>query len=155
MDPNFYRFRSVWLLGVRPATVYEALERFEDYPRWWPEVRRLRLVDEECCEVTCRSVLPYDLTFLLRPARRDPDAGVLEASMSGDLNGFSRWRIRDHPEGSRLVFEEEVTVHKRLLCRLAPVARPAFRANHAVMMRHARAGLAAYLAGLRVDAGVG
>jgi hypothetical protein len=152
VDLNFYRFRSVWLLGVGPRSVYEVLARFEDYPGWWPEVRRIRLVGEESCEVTCRSALPYDLTFVLRPTRRDPDVGVLEASMTGDLEGFSRWRISEHLSGSRLVFEEEVTAHKRLLRRLAPVARPAFRANHAIMMRHARSGLEAHLAGPRVDA---
>jgi hypothetical protein len=43
------------------------------------------------------------------------------------------------------VFEEEVTVNKRLLRVLAPVARSLFRANYSVMMKHAQAGLARYL----------
>jgi hypothetical protein len=43
------------------------------------------------------------------------------------------------------VFEEEVTVTKRSLRWLAPLARPVFRANHAAMMRHGRAGLTAHL----------
>jgi hypothetical protein len=145
VDRNFYTFRSEWSVDASPATIYRALERFERYSEWWPEVRSIRLVGAESCQVTCRSMLPYDLTFVLRPSRRDPGAGVLEAAMEGDLEGFSRWTISDGSSGSRLVFEEEVTVNKRLLRVLAPVARSLFRANYSVMMKHAQAGLARYL----------
>ena len=148
MDWNYYRFRSGWDLDVPAGLAYVALERFEDYPTWWPEIRHLRLVGEEACEVTCRSVLPYDLTFVLKPLRRDPEAGILEASMTGDLDGFSRWTISERVVGSHLLFEEEVQVNKRSLRRLAPIARPVFRGNHSIMMKHARRGLATYLAGV-------
>jgi hypothetical protein len=153
VDWNFYRFRSGWSIDVPADVVYTALERFEDYPGWWPEIRRLRLVGEEACEVTCRSVLPYDLTFVLQPSRRDPGAGVLEASMTGDLEGFSRWTISRRPTGSHLLFEEEVQVNKRSLRMLAPIARPVFRGNHSIMMKHARTGLATHLASLGFPAG--
>ena len=145
MDRNFYAFRSDWSVDATPNTIYRALERFESYSEWWPEVRSIRLVGAESCQVTCRSVLPYDLTFVLRPSRRDPGSGVLEAAMTGDLEGFSRWTISGGPSRSGLVFEEEVTVNKRLLRVLAPVARNLFRANHSVMMKHAQVGLATYL----------
>ena len=145
MDRNLYAFSSEWSVDAPPDAVYRVLECFERYSEWWPEVRSIRLVGMESCLVTCRSMLPYDLTFVLRPSRRDPGSGVLEAAMEGDLEGFSRWTISAGPTGSRLVFEEEVTVNKRLLRVLAPVARSLFRANHSVMMRHGQAGLASYL----------
>jgi hypothetical protein len=146
MDRNFYRFHSTWPVDATPRETYEALERFEDYSAWWPEVRAFRMLGPESCEVTCRSLLPYDLTFVLRPARRDPEAMILEASMVGDLEGFSRWTITATPSGAQLTFDEEVTVRKRSLRLLAPVARPLYRANHSIMMRHARTGLSSYLA---------
>jgi hypothetical protein len=149
VDRNHYQFRSEWILQAPPAVVYEALERFEDYPRWWTEVRSFRLLTKESCEVTCRSVLPYNLTFVLRPSRRDRPAGVLEATMTGDLEGFSRWTLAAHPSGTRLVFEEDVRANRRLLRWLAPVARSVFRGNHAIMMRHGNTGLAQYLAAFR------
>ena len=40
-----------------------------------------------------------------------------------------------------------MVANKALLRRLAPIARPAFRANHALMMRHGERGLRTYLAG--------
>lgn len=140
-DRNFYRFRSEWCLDAAPRTTYSVLEQVFGYAAWWPEVRRARLVEADSCEVVCRSVLPYQLSIVLRPSRVDPESGVLEAAMDGDLEGFARWTVGSRPSGSHLVFEEEVTVTKRSLRWLAPLARPVFRANHAAMMRHGRAGL--------------
>ena len=91
-------------------------------------------------------MLPYNLVFESIQDRRDPDEGVLEARLVGDLDGFSRWT---NPLIAIVtaVFEEEVTATKALLRYLAPVARPAFRANHTLMMQHGQAGLRVYLAG--------
>ena len=43
----------------------------------------------------------------------------------------------------------EVLARKALLRRFGAVARPAFKANHTLMMRHGERGLATYLAGVR------
>ena len=106
-------------------------------------------VDEDTFRIRVRSVLPYDLRITSSRVRADPDARVLEARLTGDLTGFSRWLISDAGNGSRLVFEEDVVANKALLRRLGVVARPAFRANQALMMRSGRRGLRAYVAGLR------
>ena len=45
------------------------------------------------------------------------------------------------------MFEEQVDARKEPLRKLALVARPAFRADHALMMHHGRQGLGVYLAG--------
>lgn len=142
---NFYRFRSEWCLDASPRTTYSVLEQVVGYAEWWPEVRRAGLVEADSCEMVCRSVLPYQLSIVLRPSRVDPESGVLEAAMDGDIEGFARWTVGSRRSGSHLVFEEEVTVTKRSLGWLAPLARPVFRANHAAMMRHGRVGLTAHL----------
>ncbi len=139
----------MWPVAAPPEEAYRALREIEDYPAWWPEVRSVTRVDEATYDMVCRSTLPYDLAFRTVRSREDPKGRVLEAQMTGDLDGFSRWTVVDAPAGSSLVFEEQVEARKGLLRRLGPVARPAFVANHAVMMRHGRAGLRAYLAGLR------
>ncbi len=144
-DRNFYRFRSEWCLDASPVTTYSVLEQVVGYAEWWPEVRRACLVEAGSCQVVCRSVLPYRLSMVLRPSRVDPESGVLEAEIDGDLEGFARWTVGRRRSGSHLVFEEEVTVTKRSLRWLAPLARPVFRANHAAMMRHGRVGLTAHL----------
>jgi hypothetical protein len=145
VDPNHYRFRTCWRLTVPADDAYSALEDVRQYPRWWPEVTLGQQIDDESCEMCVRSVLPYSLSFVIRQARRDPVGRFLEATMSGDLEGFSRWTVMAAPSGSMAVFEENVVARKPLLRRLAVVGRPAFRANHALMMRSGKRGLDALL----------
>jgi hypothetical protein len=152
-DRNRYVFRSEWPLEAPLDDVYAALAELADYPSWWPEVRTVRPVSDTTFELVCRSLLPYDLAFSSRRTRMDRDQGVLEAALEGDLSGFSRWTISKVPLGTLAVFEEEVTAEKALLRRLGGVARPAFKANHRLMMRHGRRGLRTYLAGMRLGRG--
>ncbi|MFI0789923.1 SRPBCC family protein [Streptomyces lydicus] len=141
-----YRFRSVWLLDAPPAVVYAVLERAESYPRWWPQVREVTPLDGASGTARFRSLLPYDLKVVATERVRDPGAGVLEMSMRGDLEGWARWTVRPGAGGTRAVFDQDVEVRRPLLRRFALVARPLFRANHALMMRAGRRGLAAWLA---------
>ncbi|MCX4583416.1 SRPBCC family protein [Streptomyces sp. NBC_01481] len=143
-----YRFRSIWDLTARPTAVFAVLERVEDYPRWWPQVREVTPLDELTGTARFRSFLPYELLVTARAERRDPAAGVLEVGMEGDLEGWARWTLSARGAGTRALYEQEVEVCKPLMRRLAVPCRPAFRANHAVMMRGGRRGLAAYLDGV-------
>ncbi|MEV5343880.1 SRPBCC family protein [Streptomyces sp. NPDC052676] len=145
MDWTHHRFRSLWRLPAPPDVVYAALERVEDYPRWWPQVREVTRLDEHTGIIRVRSVLPYDLTFTSREVRRDPAARVLEAALTGDVDGWSRWTVTPHGTGSLARYDQEVRVRKPLLRRLAVPGRPFFRANHRLMMRAGRRRLAARL----------
>ncbi|WP_406417419.1 SRPBCC family protein [Streptomyces sp. NBC_01614] len=151
MDWSHYRFRSLWALPAPPGTVYDLLEQAEGYPRWWPQVREVNRLDDTSGVITIRSVLPYDMTFTAREVRRERGAGVLEIAMSGDLDGWVRWTVTVAPDGSGTIarYEQVVDVNKPLLRRLAVPGRPVFRANHWLMMRSGRRGLAAHLARAR------
>lgn len=145
MDWTHYRFRSLWALSAAPAAVYEVLERAEEYPRWWPQVREVTRLDDTTGIIRIRSLLPYDLRFTARETRRDRAAGVLEIAMSGDIDGWARWTITAAGTGTLARYEQVVDVHKPLLRRFAVPGRPLFRANHRLMMRAGRRGLAAHL----------
>ncbi|WP_250289174.1 SRPBCC family protein [Streptomyces atroolivaceus] len=145
MDWNYYRFTSVWELPAPPDAVYAALQRAEDYPRWWPQVREVSRVDDVTATARFRSFLPYDLVLTLRQRRGDSVPRTLEAEMSGDLDGWARWTVVPHEGGSRIVYEQEAEVRKALLRRLAVPGRLVFRANHTLMMRAGRRGLRAWL----------
>lgn len=123
MDRNFYRFRTEWPLSAPPDDVFRALAELDDYPTWWPEVRAVRRLSGDTRQLTCRSVLPYDLTLTSRPSRRDRRAGILEASLNGDLEGFSRWTIAASSGRTLAVFNEEVIA--TLPHRLRPGRPPA------------------------------
>ncbi|MET8982302.1 SRPBCC family protein [Streptomyces sp. NPDC004539] len=141
MDWTHYRFHSLWRLPAPVAAVYTALERAEDYPHWWPQVRSVTRADDTTGVVRIRATLPYTLTFTAREVRRDPVAGVLEISMSGDLEGWARWTLEAHGGGTLARYEQAVVVRKALLRVLAVPGRPVFRLNHRLMMRAGRRGL--------------
>jgi hypothetical protein len=145
MDRNHYRFHSRWALPGPPSAVYAALERAEDYPRWWRQVREVRRTDGTTGLLRVRSVLPYDLTFTAREVRHDPAAGVLEIAMTGDLDGWARWTVTAAGTGTLARYDQEVEVRKPLLRRFAVLGRPLLRANHRWMMSAGRRGLAAHL----------
>ncbi|EST21483.1 SRPBCC family protein [Streptomyces roseochromogenus] len=141
MDWNRYRFLSLWSLPAPPAAVYAVLERPEDYPRWWPQVRAVTRLDFGTGVLTVRSVLPYAVTFTARETRRDPDAGILEIAVSGDIEGWARWTVTAEGTGTLARYDQVVEVRKPLLRRLAVPGRPVFRLNHRLMMAAGRRGL--------------
>jgi uncharacterized protein YndB with AHSA1/START domain len=146
MGLHHYRFRTVWHLDARPGAVFAVLERAEEYPRWWPQVREVVPGGDDSGRVRLRSFLPYELRVTARALRREPGAGVLEIALGGDLEGRAGWRITPEGDGTRVVYEQEVEVRRRLMRLLALPGRPLFRANHTFMMRAGRRGLAALLA---------
>ncbi|MFE0644989.1 SRPBCC family protein [Streptomyces sp. NPDC058877] len=145
MDWCRYRFRCVWRLPAPPDAVYAVLERVEEYPRWWPQVREVVPLDDTTGAARFRSVLPYDLLVTARALRRDPVTRVLEVGLGGDLEGWARWTLAPEGGGTRALYEQEVEVRARLLRVLAVPGRLPFRANHALMMRAGRRGLTARL----------
>jgi len=148
MDWCRYRFRSAWDVAAAPAAVYRVLERPDEYPSWWPQVREVRRTGDTTGTLRFRSALPYDLYVTAHATRQDPHAGVLEVAMYGDLEGWVRWTIRENGAGgTHLLFEEDVIVNKPLMRRLAVPCRLLFRANHALMMREGRRGLRSRLNG--------
>jgi hypothetical protein len=148
-DPNFYLFRNTWSLDCPPAEAYEMLREVTEYTRWWPEVKEAHALGDGRYSLRARALLPYSLRFVGERRVDDPDGHLLELAMTGDLEGFSRFRIEPSGSGSRIHFEEQVVANKELLRRLALVARPVFCANHWLMMRRGQAGLRTYAAGFR------
>ncbi|MGW7521363.1 SRPBCC family protein [Streptomyces sp. NPDC054796] len=142
---HHYRFRSLWRLAAPPDDVFAVLADAENYPTWWPQVRQVDGLDTRSGTARFRSLLPYDLLVTARESRRDPRTGVLEITMSGDLEGWARWTLLANARGTTALFEQEVEVRKQLLRLLAVPGRPLFLANHTLMMRAGQRGLRARL----------
>ena len=148
MSVNDYRFRSLWSLRATTGRVFSALVDLAGYPDWWPDIRDVTQVDDDTAEVTCRSVLPYSLRFRLHRAVEDEARGRVRVDMTGDLEGYVQGLVAEHrTAGALLAITQRVVVNQPVLRALAPVGRPVFRANHALMMWRGQRGLRAYLAG--------
>ncbi|MDF3299740.1 SRPBCC family protein [Streptomyces tropicalis] len=145
MDWNRYRFLSLWDLPAPPDAVYAALEQVEEYPAWWPQVREVRRAGAESGILRVRALLPYELVVTAEQTLRDPAAGVLQAALSGDLVGWSRWTVAAGGRGTLARYDQVVDVTRPLLRRLAVPGRPFLRLNHRLMMASGRRGLAARL----------
>ncbi len=145
MADGQFVFRSEWRLPALPRRVYEVLAEVENYPRWWPQVRRAHRIDATSGELTCRSLLPYDLVFVMQQDLEDPEDLVLRASLTGDLRGTSQWTVTTDGDGARAIFDEDVSVGSGLLRAAGRLFRPALKFNHDLMMRAGEKGLRAYL----------
>jgi polyketide cyclase/dehydrase/lipid transport protein len=137
-----YVFHTEWLLARAPDEIYVALRDVARYPRWWPQVRGVRRLSETSGELRCRSLLPYELVFVISREIEDPHARVLSARQTGDLDGTSRWTVRDD---GIAVFDEDVVVRKPLVRVARRLARAALRFNHDLMMRDGERGLRRHL----------
>lgn len=140
-----FRFRSVWRLPAPPERVYSVLAAVENYPRWWPQVRRAHRIDAYSGELVCRSLLPYELVFVMHKECEDPDGLVLRATLSGDLTGTTQWTVTADGGGARAVFDEDVAVGSGLMRTAGRLLRPALKLNHDLMMRAGEKGLRAHL----------
>jgi hypothetical protein len=154
-DLTHYVFQSIWHVRAPVADILTVLDDLESYPAWWPEFREVRPLGGRHFEIVARSFLPYELRFFSEADGPDFDAGTIDARLSGDMEGTVRWTVQQAGDTCRLVYDQEVTTNKRLLNVLAPVARPGFRANHTLMMRHGQAGLRTYMAGYLRGSGTG
>lgn len=146
MDANFYRFRAVWTLQAQRQRVLTLLADPGTWPRWWPQIRTVQRAGPQAVTVRIRAPLPYSIAVTVHRTRQDPDAGVLEATLTGELHGWARWTL-DTPDSdlTRVTLQQEVVVRRRLLRRLSPLCRPLLRLNHAAMIRAGQRGLRKHL----------
>ena len=142
-----YQFESRWLQpGADVATVYDVLEDVAAYPAWWRSVPAVVRLAEDEALLLCRSRLPKTIRLVMRPLRQDRDAGVLHASLAGDLVGWSRFDLTAVPSGVVLHYTQQVDTPGRLMSLAGRLARPVLVWNHQQMMRALREDLATRLA---------
>lgn len=137
-----YCFEHRWTLPLPADHLFDVLADVEGYPAWWPQVRAVARIDDDSAHVVAQSWLPYSLDLVLTRGVEDRAAGVLEARLGGQLDGWARWSLRSTGTSSTVVhYVQEVTVRGRLVGAASRVARPLLVANHDAMMRGARDGL--------------
>jgi hypothetical protein len=133
-----YSFDGSWHVAAPLAEVRDAIVDLEHYPEWWPQVRAVASLGPDDAWVVCRSALPYNLDLVLHAVSRD--GPVLEVAVSGDLDGYVRWRLSEDALGTRMDLEQEVTV-SGLLGVASYALRPVLRWNHHRMITSCVAGL--------------
>lgn len=146
-----YAFVSDWQLAAPIDRVWDAITHSERYPQWFSYVTDSTLVregDETGVGAVTRSrwrtALPYGFVFESRITRVQPPH-LLELAATGDLEGGGRWELSEEDGATTVRYFWTVRTNKPWMNLLAPLARPAFGWNHAVLMRSGGEGLARYL----------
>jgi hypothetical protein len=134
-----YTFGGSWHVAAAMADVRATIVDLEHYPEWWPQVRAVASLGPDDAWVVCRSTLPYSLELVLHAVSRE--GSVLEVAVSGDLDGYVRWRLAEEGGGTRMDLEQEVTV-SGLLGAASYALRPVLRWNHRRMITGCITGLA-------------
>jgi hypothetical protein len=151
-----YEFVTVWRVSAPIEAVWNEIYHAERWPTWWKGIERvveLQKGDEHgvgsLYRYTCKSRLPYRLTFEARAVCIEPPC-LLEGLVAGELEGYGRWQLWSEKGGTIARYDWKVRTTKQWMRLMAPVACPLFAWNHHVLMGWGAEGLATRL-GVNVD----
>jgi uncharacterized protein YndB with AHSA1/START domain len=153
-----FELLSQWHVDAPIDSVWRALTQPEQWPRWWPYVRRVTpLVEGEADGLGSvkrfewGSLLGYGLGFevqtteVARPHR-------LRGRALGELDGEGLWELQPDGATTRVRYLWRVDVTRPWMRAVAPLAAPLFRWNHNGVMRAGAEGLARHLGVRLLDA---
>ncbi|HJW57668.1 MAG TPA: SRPBCC family protein [Burkholderiaceae bacterium] len=146
-----YRLITHWHIEAPLHDVYNTIFHSLEWPSWWRGVIQV----QECTSgredgigsvrrYIWKSRLPYRLSFDARTTRIESMA-VLEAAVTGDLEGIGRWLFSQSGAITTVRYEWQVRTTRSWMNLLAPLARFIFRNNHDALMQRGAEGLARQL----------
>lgn len=146
-----YTWLSVWEIKARPDQVWAAISQPEDWPRWWPYVKTVDLLQSGDVDgigslrrFVWRTRLPYRIVLEVETLAVERER-LLVARARGDADGQGTWRLAPSGNGTRLEYEWRIALSRPWMRWLAPLAAPLFKWNHDGVMRAGAAGLAQHL----------
>lgn len=146
-----FQLVSEWRIDAPLDRVWDALCAAEDWPGWWPSVRRVETLapgDENGIgavnRFTWATALPYDLSFDMTVAAMEPMRRI-EGCATGELEGLGVWTLSRSDGSTTARYDWHVDAAKPWMRRLAPLLAPVFAWNHDKVMRRGEEGLRRYL----------
>ncbi|MBW8878411.1 MAG: SRPBCC family protein [Acidobacteria bacterium] len=143
-----YAFVTRWSFQAPVEAVWQLLSEPEDWPRWWPGVEKVELLERgsdgdvgTLRRFTWKSRLPYRLAFDMRTTLVDRPHR-LEGRAEGELQGTGIWQLQADGDWTRVRYDWRVATTKAWMNLLAPLARPFFAWNHDIVMGWGAEGLA-------------
>jgi hypothetical protein len=131
--------------------VWDAIYDSERWPEWWSGVEEAEKLEEgddagigQFGRYVWKAKLPYRVEFFVRTTKVERPSR-LEGDATGELAGTGMWRLFEQDGVTAVVYEWRVRTTKAWMNLLAPVAKPAFQANHDYVMRNGGHGLAKLL----------
>jgi len=122
------RFR----FDATPAALWAALGSVEEYPRWWPWLRRFdarALAPGEEWRCTVKPPLPYVVRFTITFDELEPERRI-EATVTGDIDGPAHLVIEPDGDGSAVTLISSLRPTNAVLRAAAIVGRPLVSYGH-------------------------
>ena len=128
-----FQFERTWELEVSPERFWDTISRTDEYPQWWPWLRRFEadgMKEGARWRAEIQSPLPYVLHVHLVldevvPCKR------LAATVDGDIVGHAGLSLLPTEEGGSAVeVEWEMKPRSRAMQAAAVLARPLLRWSH-------------------------
>ena len=140
MAAKDFHLITEWRLNAPIERVWALLTAVEDWPSWWPAVKRVELIEAgdetgvgALRRMTWRTALPYALSFDMRSTKVEP-LTLIEGQASGELDGLGRWTLRTEGDVTLVRYDWIVAVSKPWMRLFAPIFRPVFAWNHKKVM---------------------
>ena len=146
-----YRLLTIWRIQAPLEAVYAAIQNSLRWPEWWPGAQRVEeaaIGDADGLNNIRRyfwqGKFPYRVVFQVRATRIEKLVAI-EGAAFGDLEGMGRWHFSRQGSVSIVRYEWHVRSTRWWMNFIAPLARPMFIGNHALLMGQGGEGLARML----------
>lgn len=146
-----YRLITLWRVAAPLQQAFDAIYDSLRWPEWWPGADSVEQLAAGDCEgigsirrYVWKGRLPYRLSFHACATRLEPP-WLLEASVSGDLEGIGRWTFSHDGGVTEIRYEWHVRTTRRWMNVLAPLSHKVFANNHHALMSEGADALARLL----------
>ena len=115
-----------------PTALWAALGSVDDYPRWWPWLRRFEaaaLAPGEEWRCTVKPPLPYVVRFAIRFDEVEVERRI-DATVEGDIEGPAQLLIEPSAGGSAVTLTSSLRPTNTVLKAAALLGRPLVRYGH-------------------------
>jgi carbon monoxide dehydrogenase subunit G len=129
-----FEYRRAYAFSLPPAALWARIERVEQFEQWWPWLQEFRLEGET---LTTGSVLsgvvvpplPYRMRIRVMLDRCEPPEAI-DATVTGDLEGEARLRVRPDGGGSVVEVSWSVEMMQRPMRLASLFGRPLLQWGH-------------------------
>ena len=146
-----YRLLTIWHIEAPLEEVYAAIHDSLRWPQWWPGAQKVEQISAGDSDgigsvrrYAWQGQLPYRVVFEARTTRIEKLVAI-EGTARGDLEGIGRWHFFRQGAASLVRYEWHVRSTRWWMNLSAPLARPLFIRNHALLMEQGGEGLARQL----------
>ncbi|MGM7774724.1 SRPBCC family protein [Arthrobacter sp. KNU-44] len=157
MSQRLFDLSSTWHLPATPTQVWTIIADVDmSWPSWWPHCsfaaplvrtepagnNQEDILKATTAYLNFKASLGYTLTISIHPTKIVTPSEI-EFDAGGHLEGTGKVTLTPEANGiaTRMDIEWKVNPTQRWMSLLTPIAAPAFRAAHALMMRQGERGL--------------